>query len=283
METQNVASTRITVFSVAIALLAVLATSPANAGYGRVAESLMDGNALKIAEKEHLGNKLDGDIQLVDQDGNKFKLGELFGKPLILILSYYKCDGVCGTVNSDLKGVLEKAKRVQPGADYRVLTVSFDKFDTADSLSTFRGDLSLPSQMAKEWKHSLAINFDDVRKLTKSVGFRYFWSQADRTFFHPNVYIFISPDGRVVRYLYASGVGAHDIEVAVLEAAEGKISPSQLGNLVLSYCYSYNYKEGKYTISIPVFVGIGSLAIGGVSILVSSIIYKRRRNKQEVS
>jgi len=265
------------------ALVALFGGSVAHASYGRVAESTMDPGIFRIDEKQHLGNRIDGTIRLVDQDGVQFKLGDLFGKPLVLLLSYYRCDGVCSTVNADFNKALQNAARVKPGADYRILTLSFDKYDTAETLSHFRGDLSLPSQVAREWKHSLAINKGDIGALANSVGFRYFWSPRDRTFFHPNVYIFISPDGRIARYLYASGVGSRDIELAVLETAQGDIRPSQVTDWALSLCYSYNFKEGKYTLNIPLFVGMGSLAIGGVSILISVFVIRKRRTKEEVS
>lgn len=264
------------------ALMALIAAPPANAaGYGRNPDSAFDTTYLAIAEKEFLGNKIDGTIQLADQDGKKFALGDFFDKPLILVFSYYTCDGVCSVVNADLKAALEKASRIEPGADYRVLTISFDSHDTAATLSHFRGDLSLSPRMAGAWKHALAINFADAERLAKSAGFRYFWSARDKTFFHPNVYIFISPDGRIARYLYSSGAGARDIEVAVMETAQGQIRPAQLATLALSLCYSYNYKTGKYMLSIPVFIGLGSLCVGVASFLVSVLIYRKRKTKQE--
>lgn len=262
-------------------LLAALSAPPAFAGSGRTPDSAFDPNVFRIDEKEFLGKKLDGEIPFVDHDGVRFKLGSLMGKPLIIVFSYYTCDGVCSVVNTDLMRTLEKAKRVSPGADYNVLTLSFDKSDTADTLSHFRGELSLPTMMARGWKHALAVNFNDAENLAKTTGFRYFWSARDKTFFHPNVYIFISPDGRIARYLYSTAASPLDVEMAVMETARGEVRASQLATFALSLCYSYNYKAGKYTLNIPVFIGLGSLAVGVASYLVSIIIYKRRKTKQE--
>ncbi len=260
-----------------LVLFTALASGAASAEYGRVPESAIDLSKIKIDEIKYLGKKLNGEMALVDQDGVRFNLKDMFGKPLILVLSYYSCDGVCSTVNSDLRDVLAKAGKVEIGKDFNVLTISFDKNDTAATVTNFRKDLSLPPNQARAWKHALAINSQDAGDLAAGIGFKYFWSPSDRVFLHPNLYIFISADGRVVRYLSASSVGPLDVEVAVMEAARGDVSPSQLGALLVSYCYSYNYKVGKYTLNLPIFIGLGSLAVGGISFFIASIIQKRKK------
>ncbi len=87
------------------------------AGYGRDSESAIDLATLKINEDKYLGTKLNGEMALVDQNGIHFNLRDMFGKPLILILSYYTCDGACSTVNIDLRDVLAKTRRVEIGKD----------------------------------------------------------------------------------------------------------------------------------------------------------------------
>lgn len=255
---------------------AAFAGGAASAGYGRVSESAIDLATLKIDESKYWGKKLNGEMALVDQNGVRFNLEEMFDKPLILVFSYYTCDGVCSTVNTDLRDVLAKAGRVEIGKDFNVLTLSFDKNETAEAMTGFRKGLSLSPGQARAWKHALAIDHKDAADLAAGVGFKYFWSPRDRMFFHPNVYIFISPEGRVMRYLYASSVGARDVEWAVMETAQGQVRPGQAGNLLVSYCYSYNYKAGKYTLNLPIFIGLGSLAFGGISFLVAVYVQRRK-------
>lgn len=260
-----------------IFLFVAFAAGIASAGNGRVAESGIDLSTLKIDESKYLGKKLDGEMALVDQDGVRFNLKDMFGKPLILVLSYYTCDGVCTTVNSDLRDVLAKVGLVEIGKDFNVLTLSFDTKDTAETITHFRTDLSLPPNTAKAWKHALALNSQDVADMAAGIGFKYFWSPRDRMFLHPNVYIFISSEGRVARYLYAYSVGPRDMEVAVMETARGQVGINKLGSLLVSYCYSYNYKVGKYTLNLPIFIGLGSLAVGGISFLVAAYVQKRKK------
>jgi protein SCO1/2 len=259
-------------------LFAAFAAGESFAEYGRVPESVIDLSTIRIDETKYLGKKLNGDMALVDQNGVRFNLKDMFGKPLILVLAYYTCDGACSTVNADLRDVLAKTDKVEIGKDFNVLTISFDIKDTATTVASFRKDLSLPPNMAGAWKHALAVNPKEVGDLASGIGYKYFWSVADRTFLHPNLYIFISPDGRVARYLYASSVGPRDVEVAVIEAARGEVGPNKIGALLISYCYSYNYKVGKYTLNIPIFIGLGSLAVGGLSLLVATYVKKRQIN-----
>src|SRR4030067_3576563 len=42
-------------------------------------------------------------------------------------------------------------------------------------------------------------------------------------------------------------------------------------------CYSYNYKEGKYTLNYSLFVGAGSFILGGGLIAMPIIYYRKRK------
>ncbi len=261
------------------ALLAILAfcamNAPVAAEYNRVPDSAIDLDIFKIDEKAFLGTRLDENYALMDEKGNRFSIGDVTGKPLIMVLSYYKCDGVCSAVNSDLKEILKKVKSKEIGKDFNVLTISFDKYDNPETLSMFVKELNIPERMRKGWQFSLAKNPDAIRKFTDSLGFKYFWSPRDRTFFHPNVYIVVTPEGRVSRYLYAHTIGPKDIELSLFEADLEHSKPSEVINLLVSYCYSYNYKEGKYSLNIPLFVALGSLSLGVTAFVVSAVVYKK--------
>lgn len=265
-----------------ITILAVcLLGGYASAEYNRKTASAIDLDIFKIDQKTFLGSRLNGDYRLIDEAGKEFPLRDMIGKPLILVLSYFKCDGVCSTVNADLKELLLKRDRVKIGEDYNVLTVSFDQYDTSETIGMFTKELGLTEEMAKGWTLARMKDPKDIKKLTKGIGFKYFWSPQDRMFFHPNVYIFISPKGRVARYLYASTIGSKDIELALLETGQEQIKPSKVINLLVSYCYSYNFKEGKYTYNIPLFIAVGSLTVGVTSFIVSAIVFNVRRNKKK--
>lgn len=252
---------------------------PVRAQWSPFDQSEIDPALFKIDEQRHLGDKLDGSLTFLDESGQPFALSSMAGQPLILVLSYYNCDGVCSLVNKGLADLLKQGDRLTPGEDYRVLTVSFDPRDNARSIAAFRSDLGLPAPIAAAWRFSVPSGESTVRKLSEAVGFRYLWSPRDQVFLHPGVFAFLSPDGRIMRYLYAANAGPRDVELAILEARQGQFRPSEIGDLALSLCYSYNYMDGKYNPNYPLFIGFGSLIFGIGALLTSILAYGRRVRK----
>lgn len=262
----------------AAVVLAALTAIPARAEYNRIPESTIDLGLLKIDESQFLGKKVNGEVLLTASDGTEFRLKEKFGKPMVLVLSYFTCDGVCSAVNADLKEVLKKVDMMKLGKNFNVVTISFDKYESPKTTAMFMDELGMTDRLKDGWTFAVFKDWQDIKKFTDNIGFKYFWSPRDATFFHPNAYIIVSPEGRVTRYLYSSSVGARDLEVALFEASSGMIRPNQVINLLVSYCYSYNYKLGKYTLNIPIFVGLGALGIGVSSFLFSVLVYKKNKN-----
>ncbi|MDZ4384205.1 MAG: SCO family protein, partial [Nitrospirota bacterium] len=94
----------------------------ASAEYGVIPESAMDPSVVKIDEEKYLGNRLSGDYILIDESGKEFQLRDITGRPVILLLSYFSCNGLCQTANQGLKDALSSLSRLKIGEDFRVLT-----------------------------------------------------------------------------------------------------------------------------------------------------------------
>ncbi|MFQ5354342.1 MAG: SCO family protein [Thermodesulfobacteriota bacterium] len=265
---------------IALFMTACLFPVRASGGFGTIVESEVDPELTKIDEDKYLGAPVATDYRLINEEGKGFILEDMLkGKPLILLLSYYRCDGVCPTVNRDFRAIVNKMKKKRLAEDFHVLSLSFDKDDNLDRLRMFNKKLDFPESMNEGWTTALFENQEDIKRLTESVGYRFFWSPRDKLFLHPNVFIFLSPDGRVVRYLYGANIGKQDVELAINEAAFGKSGRSKsedLKDLVLLACYSYNYKEGKYSINYPLFIAVGSLLLGVTSTFIGLIVIRKR-------
>lgn len=263
------------------ALLAWLVLgSTASAAYFNNPLSDIDPSIFKIDELAHAGVKMNPDAAFIGEDGKRFTFREKLGKPLILALSYYKCDGSCSAVNAELRELLREVERVEIGHDYRVLTASFDRHDDLETMDAFSKLLDRSEAETKEWTLALFENPETIKEEVGRLGFKYFWSAQDQTFFHPNVYIFFSADGRVSRYLYALNIGAKDVELALLDARQGDFKPAETVKFIVSLCYSYNFKEGRYGINIPLFVGFGSLGLGAATFGSFLIFYRRKKQKE---
>ena len=237
----------------------------------------IDPRLMYIDQGAVLGNKIDPGTELIDDRGRGFRWEEMLGKPFILVLSYYTCDGSCSVINQDLAALLKDVKAVKAGEDFRVLTVSFDRHDTLQTAAAFRERLALPVKLAGAWTFATFKSEDDLKKQTDRVGFKFFWSPQDKAFLHPGTYLFFSPEGRLIRVLYQQDAGARDVELAILDANLEHIQVTDISNLVLTLCYSYNFKDGKYQLNIPIFVGVGALLFGLLTLFGSMIFYKFSR------
>lgn len=251
----------------------------ADAQYFRKPISDLDPTIMRIDERKFLGARLDGNTSLIGEGGEAFPLSDLFGKPLILVFAYYTCDGSCSLINSLLYDLLGDVQRVRAGEDFRILTLSFDRHDNPETTAAFRRHLGIGREFAPDWTFATFKNERELEAQTAKVGFKFFWSAEDRIFLHPGAFLFLSAEGRLVRVLYPPNLAARDVELAVLDATQGRFRPQEIVNFAVSLCYSYNYKEGKYTLSIPVFVGLGALLTGLSALLIAVVVFKSKKRR----
>jgi protein SCO1/2 len=241
--------------------------------------SAVDPTIMQIDEPAFLGAQLDASTSFIDTQGRTFALRDMLGKPLILLLSYYGCDGTCPTMNANLARALADVSRFRLGSDYRVLTVSFDRQDTPQTAADFlrKTAFSIPGA-ADGWRHAVLGN-GDVATFAAKVGFHFFWSHADKTFLHPNVLVFLTPDGRVARYIYGTRMDAKTIELAITDADWDRISNStQLFDIATGVCYSFNYAEGRYQPNYSLLIGFASLLLGLSLIGLGAWVFRKRRH-----
>ncbi len=266
-------------------MIAMSVSTAAYAAYGKVTQnSDVDPTVVKIEESDFLGVKIDKSYRLIDQDGNEFLLGDMLGtKPTILALSYYRCDGACSVLNRNLWNTLQEVEQWKIDKDFNVLTVSFDRHDTPETLKKFMGYAGFNEGLPSGWKMTTLKDPEDIKRLTDSMGYKFFWSPRDAIFLHPNVYIMISPQGRVTRYLYGANITGNDMDISITKAKGEKISAANVINFIVGACYSYNYKDGKYKINIPIFVAAGGLVFGLMLIIGSFSHMKRRKRKELVA
>ncbi|MBL8486894.1 MAG: SCO family protein [Rhodocyclaceae bacterium] len=262
-------------------LLAMLWPVSARAVTEPTRESVVDASFMQIDEPRFLGSRLQEGTVLTDEGGRDFSIGDLRGKPLILLLSYYGCDGTCPVMNAELARVLPRVERFRLGEDYRVLTVSFDRKDSPASAAEFLARTgAVPPDMRHGWRHAVLKQPDVQSEFAGSVGFRFFWSDAAAAFLHPNVLVFLTPQGRVARYIYGTRMDARNIELAILDADWERISNSTaVFDMLTGACFSYNYAEGRYQWNYPLLAGVGSLVSGILMMILGSWFYRKRMGR----
>lgn len=234
-----------------------------------------------LDEAKHLGAPLPADAELVGEDGRRFRLGELFGKPLLLLLSYYDCDGSCPATHRVLAEALGGAKRMRAGSHYRVLTLSFDAKDDLAALRRFEQALGLVPELRAGWRFALGADRRAIENIASAAGFRYRWSVQDRVFVHPALLVVLTPEGRIARYLPAASIRPRDVELAIIEADWNRIAQSgRVLDLLAGACFSYSYKDGRYVLNVPLFAAAGSVTLGASLLILSFSVFGRRRKKE---
>ena len=97
--------------------------------YGHETLGTGDAKPEEMGIVEKTGQIVPADLVFYDEKGDKVKLGNLLGKPVILTLVYYSCEHICPLMLGGLSQALPRLA-VAAGKDYRVITVSFDEADT---------------------------------------------------------------------------------------------------------------------------------------------------------
>jgi protein SCO1/2 len=82
-------------------------------------------------------------------------------------------------------------------------------------------------------------------------------------FEHPVILIILSPEGKIVRYMYGIDILPFDLKMALVEAKEGRIGPAI--SKVLRFCFSYDPKGKKIVFNILRVSGVVTLVFGGFS------------------
>lgn len=231
---------------VPLILIAVAAVFPAAAHETASVKASVELN-------EKLGTVIPGDISLLDESGKPVNLKTLIDKPTIIAPVYLHCAHTCPLLLTGLAGALGKLELVQPGRDYRVITLSFDEREgpaiAREKKPNYITAVRKPFPES-EWKFLTGDNAN-IRKFTDAVGFTF--QRDGEDFSHPIAIIVLAPGGKVTRYLYGVTFLPFEITMAVTEAAQGKIG-SPAGR-VLSYCFSYDPLKKSYVFNILKVVG----------------------------
>jgi protein SCO1/2 len=226
-----------------------------------------------------LGNRVNTQLELTTHDGTKTTLGSfLDGKrPLLLTLNYYRCPHLCTLTLNAVSDTLRNVE-LDPGSDFRALTVSIDSRETADlALQKRRNQLSLVGRGEIDWTYAVASE-EVVRELTASVGFGYRWLPEEEQFAHPAAIFVLSPDGKLSRYLDGLATSPRDLKFALIDASDGNVG-GPLDRLILS-CFRYDHVEGEYTAFAFGIMRLGGGLTVAVMAIVLSIFWRKERRQR---
>lgn len=216
--------------------------------------------------EEHLNEMLPLDAVFQNEAGEDVTLGSYLDgeRPVILMLNYYRCPMLCGIqLNQVLASLNDLDMTV--GDEFEVITVSFDPTETYDLAQLKKKNLigAYEKGDASDGWHFLVGSEASVEALKNAVGYKVRWLEDRQEWAHGTPIMFISPEGRITRYLYTMPYPAKDVRMALLEAAEGRIGSTV--EKFLLWCFHYDSTKGKYTADVMKLMRLcGAVMVAGL-------------------
>lgn len=244
--------------------------------------------------EERLDHVIPLDLEFTDHNGEKVALRDYFDgeRPVVLTFAYHTCPTLCSLV-------LDAARRGlttqdwTAGQEFQVITISIDPEETLEASqqkrqetldayrngegavlteienaevadregATLQRDAVVADRGNVEW-HFLTGSPESIEAITDATGYRYFYDEFRKQYAHPAAVMFLTPDGKMARYLYGLRLEHNDVRLALLEASEGRSITS--GERFLLYCYAYDGEQSGYVLVAKNIMKIG----GALTVLV---------------
>jgi protein SCO1/2 len=249
-----------------VAILLALAAAPVLEGQVNTLPSELVG----VDVIEHIGQKVDLDLQFTAESGYQVPLRQYFskGKPVLLNFVYYRCPMLCNLVLNGQTAALRELAWTA-GKEFEIVTISIDpeeQFNLARAKKKFY--LETYERDAGDGWHFLTDYQGNTKRLADQVGFSYRWDERTQQWAHTAAIMTLTPDGRISRYLYGVRFAERDLRLGLTEASEGKLG--SMGDKLLLFCFHYDPAAKGY---VPFARNIMKIA-GGLMILVMGLVLR---------
>lgn len=219
------------------------------------------------------------DEEFYDEDGNLVSLKSIIDKPTILTFVYYRCAGICNPLLREMTDVVSKMD-LTLGKDYQILTLSFDQDEkpelAKEKKENYLAEIKKPIDPSG-WKFFTGDSAD-IYRFTDAAGF--YFQRSGRDWIHAASLIVVSPQGKITRYLYGVKHLPFDVKMAVIEASEGKATPTIAK--VLKFCYSYDPDGKKYAFNYT-RIGFAATILFVLIFIAVFVIKPKKKNSGKVS
>jgi protein SCO1/2 len=276
-------ATAIRVCEIAIVTLLTLVTGlPAAYGQAPLLAEDVPSELEDVTIIDRTGDEIPLDLPFVDEAGNAVKLADYFrpGRPVILTLNYYRCPMLCTLTLNGMVAALNDIDWAA-GAEFDIVTVSINP-DEGPDLATqkkkgYLTQYDCPTAAAG-W-HFLTGEQANIEKLATAVGFKYRFIEETGEYAHAASIMFITPEGRISRYMNDVMFEPKAVRLALIEASEGAIG-SPVERFMLMMCYHYDPEAGSYAFSAMKLMRlVGMLTLLAIAVVL--IVLWRRGPKRE--
>ena len=233
-----------------------------------------------VSIDEKLGDDIPLDVEFMDERGGLTTFGQLLkdGDPIILTLNYSDCPGLCVAQLNGLSKGVNMVGSFSLGKDFKMVSLSINPREGRDRAAATKKkyvDSLADHHNAAGWSFLVGAE-PNIQRITRATGFNYTFDSKHNRYNHAAAAIFISPKGRITRYLYEVGFIPETLKMALVEAGEGKVG-SFLDAFVLR-CYHYDANENRYSANAKTILSITAglfLTIGIIASLPFWISWRR--------
>jgi len=224
------------------------------------------------------------DLAFRDETGQTVRLRDYFdGKPVILVLAYYRCPMLCNQV---LNGLVQSMLDLpfDAGKEFSVVTVSFDPREQPELAAAKKQHYMerYGRSGAEHGWHFLTGEEANIKQLADAVGFRYRYDAKNDQFAHASGIMLLTPEGRVSRYFFDVRFPARDLRLGLVEASQNRIGSA--ADQILLYCFHYDPADGKYGPAILNFVRAGGvLTMAAIGVFMYYLWRGERQRPQQTT
>jgi protein SCO1/2 len=168
------------------------------------------------------------------------------GRPVVLAPVLHNCPNICGVT----LGALSDAVARQPRSpDFAVIAFSIDPHETpADAARSIAALAGRAGEDPMRRFHALTGTPEAISTVTGALGYRYAYDPEIGQYAHAAAVAVLTPDGRLVQWLY--GLSPDPVELGeAISAAQGGRTGSFAEKIIL-LCYHYDPKTGRYTLLV---------------------------------
>jgi len=228
--------------------------------------TVMPGQTAPEMEGVGIEQKLDAmvprDLQFTDADGDTVQMSDFLNreKPLILTLNYYRCPMLCSlTLNGMVDGLRDVDWSI--GEEFDVVTVSVNPDEGPEIAS--RKKKAYVAQYGRDtaetgWFFLTSPEEDQVKQLAEAVGFGYRYDEVSGEYAHTSSIIFLTPDGRISKYMNDVVFQPRDLRLAIVESSEGRVG-SAIDTLLLFNCFQWDPERNSYVASAWKIMRLGGV------------------------
>ena len=218
------------------------------------AHSAFDEAAALRASQQAIGREV-RDVSFVTATGERLRLAELRGTPVVISMIYTSCAGICPATTRQLAAAVRVARGALGPSGFTVLSVGFDTVrDTPQALQAFAAAQHVAD--VRWW--FVTASPEDIAHLAADTGF--WFAPGAGMFDHLIQITLLDGRGRVVRQLYGNEFNALEFTDPLRKAALGAplvgTPVRSLIDRVRLLCTVYDVRLGRYRVDYSLALSI---------------------------